>query len=91
MFIVLSYCHPSLPSNTFDEYTNGLEHIYECIRKENPLVTVLTGYFNARSALFWEMDTEMKEGRVLNNFLLSNKMNLFTSPLMLGIMALNLA
>ena len=74
IFFVLSYCHPNLPSSDFDEYTNSLEHIYECIRKESPTVTVLTGDFNAKSPLFWEHDTETREGRVFNNFLLSNNL-----------------
>ena len=73
-FIVLSYCHPNLASNEFDEYVNALEHIYECIRKECPTVTILIGDFNARSPLFWEHDTETREGRVFNNFLLSNNL-----------------
>ena len=73
--IVLSYCHPSSSSNEFDEYTDAMEHIYECIRKENPLVSVLTGDFNARSPLFWEMDTETREVRELNNFFLSNNLD----------------
>ena len=71
MFIVLSYCHPNLASNEFDEYVNALEHIYECMRKEGP---ILIGDFNARSPLFWEHDTETREGRVFNNFLLSNNL-----------------
>ena len=74
IFFVLSYCHPNLSSDEFEKYTNSLEHIYESIRKENPSVTILTGDFNARSPLFWEHDIETREGRVLNNFLLSNNL-----------------
>ena len=66
-------------SNEFDEYVNALEHIYECIRKEGPTVTILIGDYNARSPLFWEHDTETREGRVFNIFLLSNLlMRLYT-------------
>ena len=43
IFLVLSYCHPNLASNEFDEYVNALEHIYECMRKEGPTVTILIG------------------------------------------------
>ena len=46
-----------------------LEHIFECINKENPAVTILTGDFNAKSPLFWEHDTETREGRIFNHFL----------------------
>ena len=74
IFFVLSYCHPDLLSTEFDEYVKSLEHIYECINKENPAVSIITGDFNARSPLFWEQDTENREGRVLNNFLLSNNL-----------------
>ena len=51
-----------------------MEHIYECIRKEGPTVTILIGNFNARSPLFWEHDTETRERRVFNIFLLSNNL-----------------
>ena len=63
IFIILSYCHPNLPSIEFDEYTRNLEQIYVLICKENPSITILTGDFNARSPLFWENDTETREGR----------------------------
>ena len=49
-----------------------LENIYESIRKENPTVSILCGDFNAKSPLFWEGDTENNEGRLFNNFLISN-------------------
>ena len=75
IFLVLSYCHPNLASSDFDDYTNSLEHIYECIGKENPAVTILTGDFNAKSPLFWVHDIENREGRVFNNFLLSNNLD----------------
>ena len=63
-----------MSSDEFDDYTNSLEQIYENIRKENPTVIILTGDFNARSPLFWEQDIETREGRVFNNFLLSNNL-----------------
>ena len=71
IFFILSYCHPNLSTTELEEYTKSLEHIYGCISKENPAVTILTGDFNARSPLFWESDIENREGRVFNNF--SNK------------------
>ena len=74
IFVILSYCHPNLPSDEFDEYTNALEHIYENVSKENPSVTILTGDFNARSPLFWEHDTDTRQGRLFNDFLLSNNL-----------------
>ena len=58
IFFIHSYCHPNLISSDFDAYINSLEQIYECISKENPAVTILTGDFNARSPLFWDHDTE---------------------------------
>ena len=75
IFFVLSYCHPQLSVNEFENYTNTLETIYECIRNENPTLTIITGDFNARSPLFWENDNETKEGRVFNNFLISNNID----------------
>ena len=42
------------------------------VRKENPTVFILWGDFNARSSLFWEGDSENHEGRLFNNFLISN-------------------
>ena len=75
IFFILSYCHPNLSTTELEEYTKSLEHIYGCISKENPAVTILTGDFNARSPLFWESDIENREGRVFNNFLLSNNLD----------------
>ena len=69
IFFVLSDCHPNLSSAEFKVYTKSLEYIYGRIRKENPLVT---GDFNARSPLFWGNDIEDSEGRVFNNFFISN-------------------
>ena len=74
IFVILSYCHPNLSSIEFEEYTNALEQIYVLAKKENSSVNILTGDFNARSPLFWENDTETREGRVFNNFLLSNNL-----------------
>ena len=61
-------------SSEFDEHVKSLEHIYECINKENHAVTTITGDFNAMFPLFWENDTENREGRVLNNILMSNNL-----------------
>jgi len=74
IFFVLSCCHPNLSLTHFEDYTNSLELIYERICKENPTVTIFTGDFNARSPLFWDLDTENMEGRVFNNFLISNNL-----------------
>ena len=41
-------------------------------KKENPMVSIFCGDFNARSPLFWEGDTENKEGRICNDFLMSS-------------------
>ena len=75
IFFILSYCHPNLSTTELEEYTKSLEHIYGCISKENPAVTILTGDFNARSPLFWEGDIENREGRVFDNFLISNNLD----------------
>ena len=61
-----------MSNNEFAEYTNLLKNIYESIRKENPIISILCGDFNARSPLFWEGDVENKEGRLFNNPLISN-------------------
>ena len=74
IFFVLSYCHPSLSIEEFDNYTIGLENIYKNINKENPAITIITGDFNARSPLFWENDIENSHGRALNSFLLMNNL-----------------
>ena len=66
IFFVLSYCHPNLSSAEFDEF----DEFDECINKENPAVTIISGDFNAKSPLFWEHDIENTEGRVLSNFLI---------------------
>ena len=64
-----------MPSNDFEEYTSTLEHIYLLANHENPSMIILTGDFNAKSPLFWDNDTETKEGRVFNNFLLLNNLH----------------
>ena len=61
-----------MPNNEFAECMCLLENIYESMRKENPTVSILCGDFNAKSPLFWEGDTENNEGRLFNNFLISN-------------------
>ena len=42
------------------------------MRKESPSACIVCGDFNAKSPLFWEGDSENNEGRLLNNFLISN-------------------
>ena len=42
IFFVLSYCHPNLSNREYEEHINSLEHIYGCISKENPAVTIIT-------------------------------------------------
>ena len=74
IFVVLSYCHPNISSEEFNEYLNSLEQIYELIRKENSYVSIFCGDFNARPPLFWEGDSENRQGRLLNNFLISNNL-----------------
>ena len=74
IFFVLSYCHPNLSSMEFDEYVKSLEYIYESINNEKPALTISTGDFNARSPLFWEKDSENREGCVFNDFLISNNL-----------------
>ena len=74
IFLVLSYCHPNLSNREYEEYINSLEHIYGCISKESPAVTIITVDFNARSPLLWEHDVENNEGRVFNIFFISNSL-----------------
>ena len=69
VFFVLSYCHPNLYSAYYDQFTGSIEKIYECINKENPSVTILTGDFNASSPLFWENDIGSSGGRLFIIFL----------------------
>ena len=48
IFFVLSYCHPNLSNLEYEEYINSLEHIYGCISKENPAVTMVIGEISTR-------------------------------------------
>ena len=72
VFIVLSYRHPNKSNDELVEYMCLLENIYESVRKETPVASILCGDFNARSPLFWEGDSENNEGRLFNNVLISN-------------------
>ena len=72
VFIVLSYRHPNMSNDEIAEYLSLLEKINESIHKENPSGSIFCGDFNARSLLFWEGDSENNEGRLFNNFLISN-------------------
>ena len=74
IFVVLSYCHPNISIGEFNEYLNSLEKIHESRRKENSYGSILCGDFNAKSPLFWEGDSENRQGRLLNNFLISNNL-----------------
>ena len=76
VFIVLSYRHPNMSNDELAEYMRLLENIHESIRKENPTVSILCGDFNARSPMFWEADSENDAGRLFNNFLISNNLEL---------------
>ena len=55
IFFILSYCYPDRPIAEFEEYVKSLENICELIKKENPVATVLSGDFNARSPFFGQM------------------------------------
>ena len=61
-----------MPIDDFIQYTRLLQIIHDSIRKENPTVSNFCGDFNARSPLFWEGDTENKEGCVFNDFFMPN-------------------
>ena len=78
VFIVLSYRHPNMSNDESVQYMSILENIYESIRKENPTVSILCRDFNARSPLFWKGDSENHEGRLFNNFLISNHLDQLT-------------
>ena len=69
---MLSYNHPNQTLEEVNLYMHKLEHIYENIKKENPVVTIICGDYNARSTLFWENDITNWEGRIFSDFLLSN-------------------
>ena len=63
----------------FIEYTRLLEKNHVFIRKENHTVSIFCGDFNARSPLFWEGDSENKEGCVFNDILTLNHLEQFIS------------
>ena len=75
IFFVLSYRHPNIPIAEFKNYVSSLEDILEKINKENPSAIILSGDFNARSPLFWEGDSETKEGQLFSEFLISHHMD----------------
>ena len=61
-----------MSNDELTQHMSLLENIYESIRKDNPTFFILCGDFNARSPMFWEGDSENHEGRLFNNFLISN-------------------
>ena len=74
IFFVLSYRHPNTPIAEVNNFMDSLENIVEAINKEKPAAIILSGDFNARSPLFWEGDTETREGKIFNNFLMNHNM-----------------
>ena len=72
IFFILSYCHPNLPIEVFNDYISAMEKILISIRKENPTMIILTGDYNAKSPLFLEHDPDTREGRIMSDLLLSN-------------------
>ena len=52
----------------FDEYVKSFEYSYESVNKEKPALIIITSDFNARSPLFWENDSENREGVFLMTF-----------------------
>ena len=74
IFFLLSYRHPNIPIAEFRDYVSTLEKIYENINLENPSATIICGDFNARSPLFWDKDTETREGEIFSNFLMTNNL-----------------
>ena len=72
IFFLLSYRHPNIPIAEFRDYVSTLEKIYENINLEHPSATIICGDFNARSPLFWDKDTETREGEIFSNFLMTN-------------------
>ena len=55
-------------------YINSLENILEMIGKEKPSAIILSGDFNARTPLFWEGDSESREGKLFSELIISNNM-----------------
>ena len=74
IFFVLSYRHPNTPIAEVNNFMDSLENIIEAINKEKPAAIILSGDFNARSPLFWEGDTETREGKIFSNFLMNHNM-----------------
>ena len=56
MFINVLYRSPSQSIQTFGDFKNGLEPSIININKNNPYITVLDGYFNARNRNWWGGD-----------------------------------
>ena len=75
IFLILSYRHPNIPMADFKNYVSSLEEILERVNKENPSAIILSGDFNARSPLFWEGDSDSREGALFSQFLISNHMD----------------
>ena len=74
IFFVLSYRHPNAPIAEVNDYMDSLESITEAINKEKPTAIIVSGDFNARSPLFWEGDTETREGKFFSDFLMNYNM-----------------
>ena len=74
IFFVVSYRHPNSSAQETDLYFSSLNSILELIDHENPLGTILSGDFNARSSLFWEDDINSKEGHQLAEIALLNNL-----------------
>ena len=59
------YCSPSQNNSEFDLYFSNLEQLLRNISKCKPIVSVITGHYNARSSSWWSDDIIPSEGAKL--------------------------
>ena len=62
IFFVVSYRYPNQSYEETEAYFSSLNDIIEKGATEKPRGIVLTGDFNAKSSLFWENDTDTRQG-----------------------------
>ena len=72
VFVSVIYRSPSQNSNEFQSFLTNLENFFIDINKRKPLLSVVTGDFNARSSSWWPNDINTTEGTKLFSIVSSN-------------------
>ena len=72
MIVSVIYRSPSQNSNQSELFLSNLENLLSAINKRKPLLSVVTGDFNARSSSWWCNDINASEGSHLFSLTSSN-------------------